>query len=452
VRIAYLDCASGISGDMTVAALIDAGVDHDTIVSGIRSLNLPGVSVHVDEVMRGGFRAKHFRVEHPEQHAHRHLSDIQRIINKSEGLTHNQKDLALRIFSEVAQAEASVHGLSVEKVHFHEVGAIDSIVDIVAAAIGFDVLGVDEIVCSAIPTGRGQVRIAHGVCAVPTPGTAELLKGVPLADVPVEAELTTPTGAAIVKTVVDRFASSLPAMTVESIGYGAGTKDFPDRANLLRILVGDSPEDVAPGDSVMLLETNLDDIPGEVIGYTKRALLAAGALDVYTTAIQMKKDRPGVILSVMCDPDQATKLETILFNETNTFGIRRQLIQRSVRQRMAYTVDSDFGPIKGKLGWRPDEPAIFTPEYDACVEIAKAHGLPLQDVYMAAKVAFLLEEHDEDDDCDDHDHDHDDGHHHHDHDHDHSHDHDCGHDHDHDHSHDHDCGHDHDHDHHHDHD
>lgn len=444
MRIAYLDCASGISGDMTVAALIDAGADADLIRAGIQSLKLPGVSIHLDEVMRGGFRAKYFRVEHPEQHAHRHLADIQRIINKSEGLTDNQRDLALRIFSAVAVAEATVHGTTVDKIHFHEVGAIDSIVDITAAAIGFDLLNVDEIVCSPIPTGRGQVRIAHGVCAVPTPGTAELLKGIPLADVPVEAELTTPTGAAIVKTVVDRFTDSLPEITVDTIGYGAGTRDFDDRANVLRILIGESRAAAGSSDSVMLLETNLDDATGEMIGYTKRALLSAGALDVYTTPIQMKKDRPGVMLSVIANPDDVASLETILFNETSTFGIRRQLIQRSVRQRMTYTVETDFGPIQGKLGWRPDEPAIFTPEYDDCAEIAKAHDLPLQDVYMAAKVAFLMEDHDEE--CDeDHDHDHD--HHQHDHDHDCAHDHDHSHDHDHDHhhDHDHDCGHDHDH-------
>jgi pyridinium-3,5-bisthiocarboxylic acid mononucleotide nickel chelatase len=439
VRIAYLDCASGISGDMTVAALIDAGVDVDTLRAGIDSLGLPDVSIHVDEVMRGGFRAKHFRVEHPEQHAHRHLSDIQKIINRSEGLTDDQRDLALRIFAAVAEAEARVHGTSVDKIHFHEVGAIDSIVDITAAAIGFSLLGVDEIVCSAIPTGRGSTRIAHGVCPIPTPGTAELLKGIPLADVPVDAELTTPTGAAIVKTVVDRFASSLPEMTVDTIGYGAGTRDFDDRANVLRILIGESRAVEGGSDTVMLLETNLDDVSGEIIGYTKRALLAAGALDVYTTTIQMKKDRPGVILSVICRPEDVADMETILFNETNTFGIRRQLIQRSVRQRMAYTVETDFGPVKGKIGWRPDEPAIFTPEYDECVQIAKAHDLPLQDVYMAARIAFLLEDHDHDDDEEDDD------------DHDHDHDHDCGHDHDHDHSHDHDCGHDHDHSHDHDH-
>ncbi len=451
MRIAYLDCASGISGDMTVAALLDAGVDADAIRAGIDSLGLPGVSLHIEEVMRGGFRAKHIRVEHPEQHAHRHLADIQKIINRSEGLTDDQRDLALRIFAAVAEAEARVHGSTIDKVHFHEVGAIDSIVDITAAAIGFTLLGVDEIVCSPIPTGRGSVRIAHGVCSIPTPGTAELLKGVPLVDVPVEAELTTPTGAAIVKMVVDHFADSLPEMTIDTIGYGAGTKDFDDRANVLRLIIGESRATAGSTDSVMLLETNLDNSTGEVIGYTKRQLLAAGALDVYSTAIQMKKDRPGIVLSVICQPDDVAKLEGILFNETNTLGIRRQLIQRSVRQRTTYTVETDFGPVKGKLAWRPDEPVIFTPEYEDCVEIAKAHELPLRDVFLAAQVAFLMEEHDDDDDGEGHDHDHDCGH---DHDHEggHDHDHDCAHDHDHSHDHDHDHSHDHDHDHRHDHD
>ena len=446
MRIAYLDCASGISGDMTVAALIDAGLDPDVVRKGIESLNLPGVKLFVEDVDRCGFRAKHFRVEHPEQHAHRHLSEIRQIINRSEGLNDNQQDIALRIFHAVAEAEAKVHGERIDKVHFHEVGAIDSIVDIVAVAIGLDWLDVEELYCSRVPTGRGQVKIAHGMCAVPTPGTAELLKGIPLADVPVEAELTTPTGAAIVKTMATQFVDSLPEMTIESIGYGAGTRDFDDRANVLRLIIGETSGVEESDDSVMLLETNLDDVTGEVLGYTKRMLMSAGALDVYTTPIQMKKDRPAVMLSVICSPEDVGKLEGILFKETLTFGIRRQRITRSVRQRMAYTVETEFGSIKGKVGWRGDEPVIFTPEYESCVEVAKAHGMPLRDVYLAAQIGFVLEqedddEHDEDGDHDhDHDHDHDCGH-----DHDHDHDHDCAHDHDHDH--DHDKGHHHDHDH-----
>ena len=428
MRIGYLDCASGISGDMTVAALVDAGLDLDVLKAGIDSLNLPGVKLHVEEVQRGGFRAKHFRVEHPEQHAHRHLNDIRQIINKSEVLSDNQRDLALRIFHAVAEAEAKVHGSTAEKVHFHEVGAVDSIVDIVAVAIGIDWLDVEELICSRVPTGRGQVTIAHGVCAIPTPGTAELLKGVPLADVAVDAELTTPTGAAIVKTLIGQFAESLPEMTIETIGYGAGTRELDDRANILRLIIGETSGVETSDDSVMLLETNLDDVTGEVLGYTKRLLMAAGALDVYATPIQMKKDRPAVMLSVISGLNDVGKLEAIIFRETQTFGIRRQRIQRSTRQRMAYTVETDFGSVKGKVGWRGDEPVIFTPEYEDCVEIAKAHNMPLRDVYMAAQISFILEQ-EEDDDDHDHDHDHDDD--------------DCGHNHD----HGHDCAHDHDHDH-----
>lgn len=441
MRIAYLDCASGISGDMTVAALVDAGLDPEVLRTGIESLNLPGVTVHIDEVERCGFRAKYFRVEHPEQHAHRHLSDIRQIINRSEGLNDNQRDVALRIFHAVAEAEAKVHGSTVDKVHFHEVGAIDSIVDIVAAAIGFDQLDVEELYCSRVPTGRGQVKIAHGYCPVPTPGTAELLKGIPLADVPVEAELTTPTGAAILKTLVTHFVDAMPDMTIETIGYGAGTRDFEQRANMLRLIIGETSGVEDSGDSIVLLETNLDDISGEVLGFTKRQLMSAGALDVYTTAIQMKKDRPGVMLSVICTPNDVAKLEAILFRETQTFGIRRQRIQRSTRQRMVYTVETEYGPIKGKVGWRGDEPVVFTPEYEDCVEIAKAHDLPLRDVFLAAQIGFVIEQDDEDDELD-HDHDHDcsdECDHDHDHDHDHSHDHD--------HDHDHDGGHHHDHDH-----
>ncbi|MFO0919326.1 MAG: nickel pincer cofactor biosynthesis protein LarC [Planctomycetaceae bacterium] len=440
MRIVYLDCAAGISGDMTVAALIDAGVDWQAVQAGIKSLGLPGVELQLTETMRGGFRARHLKVVHPEQHAHRHLSDIEQILDRSDVLTQTQYDLALRMFRAVAEAEAKVHGSSVDQIHFHEVGAIDSIVDITAAAIAFDLLHPDEIVCSPIPTGRGFVNIAHGVCAVPTPGTAELLRGIPLANADIAAELTTPTGAAIVKTVVDRFAPGLPDMTVESVGYGAGTRNLDERANLLRIFVG-TAEVRNESDEVVLLETNLDDVSAEVIGYTKQRLLSAGALDVYSSAIQMKKDRPGTLLSVLGRPADVGKLESILFQETETFGVRRQTMRRSLRARTAFAVDTEFGLIQGKLGWREGEPAVFTPEYEACVKIASAYQVPLRDVYRAAEMGFLtqLEEGEEQDldCCDDHDHGTD---------HDHTHDHGTDHDHTHDHDHHH-----HDHDHHHDH-
>jgi pyridinium-3,5-bisthiocarboxylic acid mononucleotide nickel chelatase len=428
VRIAYLDCATGISGDMTLAALIDAGLDVEPLHRAIASLGIAGVELNVQTIVKGGFRATKVDVVHPEQHAHRHLSDVRRLLDAAD-ITPAQRDLALRIFTAVAQAEAHVHGSTVDAVHFHEVGAVDSIVDILGAAIGFDALGVDEIVCSPLPPGRGRVHIDHGICPVPAPGTAELLKGIPLADVPVEAELTTPTGAAIVKVLADRF-SALPAMTIRQIGYGAGTMDFPGRANLLRIFVGDA---ITPPDTdvVCLLETNLDDVSPEVIGYAKQRLLQAGALDVYTTAIQMKKDRPGTILSVLSRPADAETLEAIIFAETGTFGLRRQRIERAIRTRQAHTVETAFGEVAGKLGRRGGD-VVFTPEFEACAALAQAHEIPLREVYRAAVSAFVpgtvvaagetgvapLPH--------DHDHSHD---HSHDHDHDHSHGH--GHDHDH---------------------
>jgi len=433
LRIAYLDCSTGISGDMTLAALIDVGVDAAAIRAGIDSLGLEGVRLDVETVIKGGFRSTYVRVEHPEQHAHRHMSDVVQIIDGAGALTDKQKDLAKRIFGAVAGAEAKVHGSTIEKVHFHEVGAIDSIVDIVGAAIAFDLLGADKIVASRIPTGRGQIKIDHGVCTVPAPGTAELLKGIPLIDIPVEAELTTPTGAAILTTLVDRFAT-LPEMTIESIGYGAGTMDFPDRANLLRVFVGTavgSPE----GDQVFMLETNLDDVSAEVIGYTKQKLFELGALDVYTIPIQMKKERPGVILTAISGAADVDRLESVLFAETGTFGVRRHAVERSKLARQEHSVETAWGPIRGKLGWRRGEPAIFTPEFEDCAQVAASHDVTLREVYRAAESSFFAAGAPAPSAADHH-HDHDHGHGH-THDHDHSHDHDHDHDHPHDHDHDH---------------
>lgn len=386
MKVAYLECATGISGDMTLAALLDSGVDLQTVQAGIASLNLPGVALHVSEVMQSCFRATRIRVEHPEQHAHRHYQDIVRILDQATDLTPSARSLAEEMFLAVAQAEARVHGTDVEKIHFHEVGAIDSIVDIVGVAIGFDYLGCDQIHCGAIPTGRGEVLIDHGLCPVPTPGTAELLKGVPLKDVPIDAELTTPTGAAIVKTVVDRF-GALPAMTISSIGYGAGTLEFRSRANVLRLFVGEMAVETNT-DEICLLETNLDDISGEVIGYTTEKLLAAGARDVFSTQVQMKKNRPGIVLSVMCDPTDRGKLEDILFSETGTLGVRRQTLLRSTLPRRAHTVMTEFGAVLGKVAWPKHRSPVFAPEFDACKQLAETTGNALREIYRAAISAF----------------------------------------------------------------
>jgi uncharacterized protein (TIGR00299 family) protein len=389
VKIAYLDCSSGISGDMTLAALIDSGVSAAAIQHGIASLGLAGVRLNVTETIRCGFRATYVHVEHPPQHAHRSLHDILAIIDSGMELSARQKQRASEIFMAIARAEARVHGMSLDQIHFHEVGAIDSIVDIVGAAIGWDLLGADLVMSSPIPPGRGYVHIAHGICPIPAPGTAELLKGLPLADVPLNAELTTPTGAAIVQSLVDRF-GPLPAMTIRQIGYGAGTKDFPERANILRLFVGELAEspDV---DEVLLLETNLDDVSGEILGYTKQKLQNAGALDVFATAIQMKKDRPGTLLSVICRPADGSRLEQMLFDETGTFGIRQSRLIRSKRRRQSHTVETPWGPVVGKLGWLSGGSTVFTPEFESCAAVAQQHGITLRDVYRGAESAWMLE-------------------------------------------------------------
>jgi len=371
VRVAHFDCFSGISGDMVLGALIDAGVDADAIRAGLDSLGLP-IKLVVEPVKRGTFAAKHARVEAPDEHAHRHLHHIEAIINKGK-LSDRQRDLSLRIFRRLGEAEAAAHGKPVEKIHFHEVGALDSIADIVGSAIGLDLLGVDKFTSRSVPTGTGTVTGAHGVMPVPAPGTAALLKGVPIAQSDVPFELTTPTGAAILTTIVSEWVES-PRLTLERTGHGAGTRDFPDRPNMLRLLVGttDGHANPAESDTVWLLETNLDDVPGEVIGYTCERLLKCGALDAWTAAIQMKKQRPGVVLSVLAHDDKVAELERIIFQETGTLGVRRCRYERTKQPRAESTAQTPWGPVRVKAG---------KPEYEDCARLAREHGVPLRSVY-----------------------------------------------------------------------
>jgi uncharacterized protein (TIGR00299 family) protein len=389
MRIAYLDCSSGISGDMTLGALVDAGVPLDALNAAVASLGLPGVRLVAREVKKCGFRATQVTVEHEPEHKHRHLHHIEAIIDAGR-LTTPQKATASAIFRRLAEAEAKVHGTTVEKVHFHEVGAVDSIADIVGAAVGWDLLGAMRLVVSPIPTGTGRITIAHGEVNVPAPATAELLRNIPLAASSVEAELTTPTGAAIVATLGSEF-GPLPAMTVEQIGYGAGQRDLPGQANVLRLLVGQAAAPAEVGDTVVILETNLDDVSGEVIGHCIGKLWESGALDVYTTAIQMKKNRPGVKLSVLCRGDQVAAAEAIVFRETGTLGIRRWTAARHILPRETRKVQTAWGPIEGKLSRLADGVVHFAPEYESCRRIADEHGVPLHEVYAAADRAFAGE-------------------------------------------------------------
>ena len=387
MKIAYFDCLSGISGDMTLGALVDAGIDLAVLQAGIDSLKLPRpVKLIATEVKRKGFRATKVNVEHEPEQAHRHLHHIVDMIDASDMITPPQKDLAKRIFTRLGEAEAKVHGTTLRKVHFHEVGAVDSIADIVGSAIGISLLGVDRIVCSPVPVGSGYIEIEHGRVTVPAPATAELLKGIPIAASTVQMELTTPTGAAIVSTVSDEY-GPLPSLRINTIAYGAGDRELNEQANVVRLMIGES-EQTQLRDQVLVLETNLDDISGEIIGHTTSKLLEAGALDVYTTSIHMKKNRPGVLLTVLCGGELAPKMEKILFRETGTLGIRRWPVSRHKLERRAHSVATAHGSIEGKVAVLSDGSLSFSPEFEACRRIADSASLPLREVYEAAMRAF----------------------------------------------------------------
>jgi pyridinium-3,5-bisthiocarboxylic acid mononucleotide nickel chelatase len=390
LRVAHFDCFSGISGDMVLGAVIDAGVPADAIRAALDSLGLP-ITLEVERVKRNGFAATKVNVIAPDQEDYRFLPDVEAIIAKGK-LTDRQRELALAIFRKLAVAEATVHGMPLERVHFHEVGALDSIADIIGSAVGLDLLGAERFTSRPVPTGHGTVKCAHGLMPVPTPATAELLKGAPLAPSPVKAELTTPTGAAILSTVVAEYVDT-PEMTVEVVGHGAGTKDFLEQPNILRLFVGQARRRPSPGlppeetDTVWVLETNLDDVPSEVVGYCVDALFAAGALDVYAVPIQMKKNRPGVLLSVIASEEAVPALEAILFRETGTFGVRRYRTDRHKLRRESVRVETPWGQIEAKRGWRADGFEVVTPEYEDCARVAREHGLPLRVVYDAVRAA-----------------------------------------------------------------
>ena len=372
---------------MTLGALVDAVVDSEAIQEGIDSLGLPDCRLVATEVKKKGFRATRVTVEHEPEHAHRHLHHITEMIDGSDVLTSSQKELAKRIFTRLGEAEAHVHGSTLRQVHFHEVGAVDSIADIVGIAIGWDLLGVERIECSPSPTGHGVVKIAHGRVSIPAPATAELLKGIPIARSDVECELTTPTGAAIVSTIVDQF-GHLPPMKIDTIAYGAGDKELETQGNILRLLVGDADES-SVADQIWVLETNLDDTSGEIIGHCAQLLGEAGALDVYSSSIQMKKNRPGVKLTVLCWAADVQRLEKILFKQTSTIGIRKWLASRHVLPRESHDVETRWGTLEGKLATLPGGAQRFSPEYEACRRISEANEVSIQTVYQEATASYL---------------------------------------------------------------
>lgn len=389
MRSAYFDCFSGAAGDMILAALVDAGWPIDELRRLVGQLELPGVSVSAGKVTRGGLAATHVAVDvatQAQQH-HRHLPEIAQIIDAAH-LSNRIANDAKAIFTRLAEAEARVHGTTIDQIHFHEVGAADAIVDIVGACAGLAAMGFERIVCSPIPTGSGTVKCEHGILPVPAPATAELLRGVPLADCDEPGELTTPTGAAILTTLAEWF-GPLPAMRLETIGYGAGTRENCSRPNILRLCAGELDDaERAEQDQVALLEAQLDDAPGQVVAYACERLLEAGALDVFITPIIMKKGRPGQLLTALARPEDAAALEAVIFSETTTLGIRRQLCGRSKLSREQVTVETPFGPIRVKIGQRGGHVLQAWPEYDDCASAARRHGAALRDVQNAALRAW----------------------------------------------------------------
>lgn len=380
-RLAYLDCMCGIAGDMTLAACIDAGANAEAIQAAIGSLGLPDVKLVVEETRRRGFRAKHVTIEHPPEHAHRHLHHIEAMIERGD-LTDRARANAMAIFRRLGEAEAKVHGTTLAKVHFHEVGAVDSIADVVGAAVALDLLGVEQVFASPIPTGAGEIEIAHGRVSVPAPATAELLRGAPVTYGGVDAELTTPTGAAIVVTLAAGFGPA-PPMKLETIGWGAGTKDFEARANVLRILLGESDDAAARDEELWLLETNIDDASGETVGHCLEQLLAAGALDAFAAPIQMKKGRPGVQVGVLCDDADVESLLGVLFRETTTFGVRRTRVLRRALARVHSAVETPWGQVSGMFT-EFEGRRRFSPEFASCRALGEKAGVPFRDVYAAA--------------------------------------------------------------------
>jgi hypothetical protein len=391
-RVAYFDCFSGISGDMVLGALVDAGADLRAIESELRKLGLEGWTISAEKVKRGQIFATHVKVATTEGHHHRGLSIILGRIEKAQ-LASRAAERARKIFTRLAESEAKVHNLPIEKVHFHEVGAVDSIVDIVGACVGFELLGIDEFSCSPLDVGAGQVMTAHGLLPVPAPATADLLRGAPIYSSGVQKELVTPTGAAIATTLA-ASSSKIPEMTVRAIGYGAGSADFPEKANVLRLLIGE--RESAAGENVhgesdapiTVIETNVDDMSPQIYGYFVDRALAAGALDVFSAAVQMKKNRPGQLITILCEPTNVSRLTDLLFAETTTIGVRLHQAQRRTLAREFLDVHTAFGEIRMKLSRLNGSVLNAIPEYDDCQRLAAAQGIPLKEVIAAATYAF----------------------------------------------------------------
>ena len=385
MRIAYFDLISGISGDMTVAALLDLGVSRQRLRDELDKLKGVDFRVRVGRKSVNGIRAGRFQVIAGKGQPGRRWSGIRRLIQRS-GLSADVKARAIAIFSKLAEAEAKVHGVSPEDVHFHEVGAVDSIVDVVAVAIATCHLDIDAFACSAVPLGRGLTRSLHGVLPVPAPATLELLKGFPVEDARLEAENVTPTGAAILSVLVSRKGEA-PAMRIDRTGYGAGTLEFPDRPNVLRIALGEAAPALGR-DRMLVIETHIDDMNPEIYDYVLDLLFAAGARDVTLSPVQMKKNRPGTLLRIVAEPELRDALAGIVLRETSTLGVRCYPVERLVLRRSTQKLKTRFGTLTVKVAEEPGGGKRATPEYDEARKVAASKKVPLKAVYDEVSRCF----------------------------------------------------------------
>jgi uncharacterized protein (TIGR00299 family) protein len=380
MKLVYFDCFAGVSGDMILGAVVDAGVSIDALRTELGKLNLSGFSLHSEKCVKNGIAGTKVTVHTDEQKSHRHLHHIREIFDKS-ALTESVKTTSLNVFQALAEAEARIHDTSPEKIHFHEVGALDAIVDVVGAAAGLELLGVDQVWASPVRVGTGLVDCQHGRIPVPAPATVEILKSVPVYSTGLEAELITPTGAAILKTIAAGF-GPMPSMCLEKVGYGAGSRDLPI-PNHLRLLVGTS-EGKCELDQVDLIEANIDDMTPVQFEYVIDRLMAAAALDATLTPMVMKKSRPAICLGVMARPEDTQRMLDIVFDETSTLGVRVQRVERRKLPREIRSVKTKFGEIRVKVAWLDGKVRDVAPEYDDCRRLADDQGIPLREVYREA--------------------------------------------------------------------
>jgi len=388
MKLAYFDCFSGISGDMTLGALVDAGCDEEQLRTELAGLRVPGWGLTAERVWKNGMAATHVKVKTEDQSKHRSLSAILEILEKSQ-LAPGVRDRAAAIFTKLGEAEARVHDVPLEKIHFHEVGAVDAIVDIVGACIGFHALGIEEFACSALNVGGGTAKMTHGILPVPAPATANLLQGKPTYSNGVQKELVTPTGAAIVAALCEWFGPQ-PPMSVTAIGYGAGTADLEGQPNVVRLMIGEASGKSVAGfdEEIAVIEANLDDMNPQIYGYFLERALAASALDVYTTPVQMKKNRPGTLLTVLCKPQDTNTLISLIFAETTTFGARTYRAQRRTLPREFLNVTTAFGDVRIKISRVNGRILHVAPEYDDCRKLAVEKNVPLQRVISEALRAY----------------------------------------------------------------